>query len=289
MKKDIKYLINQNIINFNPVDYSDDEDDIISYDNVKRIICVPTTLNELKTIIKQRVQENPENPYLLDIDTSLIRSMHHLFSDNICKDIKILDLSTWNTSKVINMVHMFEDLNIQKIKFSKKFDTSNVINMSYMFAWCDFTDIDLSMFNTSKVKDMSYMFYDCDALQKLNLKSFDTSNVTTMEGMFQSCDSLTNINISNFDTSNVKSFNHMFSDCTLLQKLDLSHFEISGDISWMFSECVSLKNINLLGWDLDNTTETYGMFAECDSLSIRRIKTTDSKIKKQFLKDNNYE
>lgn len=289
MKKDIKYLINQNIINFNPVDYQDDEDNIISYDNIKRITGVPTTLKELKTIIKQRVQENPENPYLLDIDTSLIRSMYCLFSDNICKNIKTLDLSTWNTSKVTNMSHMFESINAQKIKFSKKFDTSNVINMSNMFAWCNFTDIDLSMFNTSKVKDMSYMFYHCVDLQKLNLKSFDTSNVTTMEGMFQSCTALTNMNISSFDTSNVKNFNHMFSDCTLLQKLDLSNFKISGDISWMFSECVSLININLLGWDLDNTAETYGMFDECESLSIRRIKTTDSKIKKQFLKDNNYE
>ena len=154
MKKDIKYLINQNIINFNPVDYNDAEDDLISYDNIKRITGVPTTLKELKTIIKQRIQENPETPYLLDIDTSLIRSMYRLFSDNICKNIKILDLSTWNTSKVTNMAYMFENLNTQKIKFSKKFDTSNVINMSNMFAYCGFTDIDLSMFNTSKVKDI---------------------------------------------------------------------------------------------------------------------------------------
>lgn len=293
MKKDIKYLIENNIVNFNPIDYSDEGSDIISYDNIKKTAGIPYTLKDLKSIIKQRIKENPRNPYLRDIDTSLIKSMRHLFNFNndLQESIEILDLSTWDTSNVKNMEYMFYGLtNVKEIKFSKKFDTSKVINMQWMFDSCtELTALDLSYFNTSNVKNMENMFCYCSSLKELNLKNFDTSNVTNMKAMLEYCSSLISIDLSNFDTSNVKSFNHMFTECTLLEKLDLSNFSISGDIAYMFSECTSLRKLNLTGWDLDNVDETYGMFTNCDSLSLKRIKTTDPKIKQQFLKDNDYE
>ena len=48
------------------------------------------------------------------------------------------------------------------------FDTSNVINMGYMFDGCyDLISIDISNFDTQNVEDMSGMFYGCVVWTKL--------------------------------------------------------------------------------------------------------------------------
>lgn len=63
--------------------------------------------------------------------------MNSLFDGYAFRNIKILNLSTWNTSNVKSMRFMFNDCkNLETIKFSKAFNTSKVTNMNYMFAEC---------------------------------------------------------------------------------------------------------------------------------------------------------
>ena len=163
MNKNIKYLI-EDIVNFNPVDYSDNESDIVGRDDIHKITQMPENRLQLKKLIKERLKKNSSNPYLLDIDTRLIKNTRGLFGDNDCWNIRTLDLSTWDMSEVTDMTNMFADLKfLKELKLSDKFDTSKVKSMAGMFAGCRLlNNLDLSMFNTSKVKTMSKMFAYCE-------------------------------------------------------------------------------------------------------------------------------
>jgi surface protein len=150
MDKDIKYLI-ENIVNFNPVDYEDDTDIIGNQETTSALGYKnrPKTLEELKELVVKRIKENPEKPYLLDIDTSLIDDMSGLFMNGTFTDktgenrgnkyfyswsvntykLKTLDLSTWDTSNVTDMSFMFRDCyNLETVILSN-FDTSEVKDM----------------------------------------------------------------------------------------------------------------------------------------------------------------
>lgn len=132
----------------------------------------------------------------------------------------ILDLSVFDTAKVVDMSYMFDGCYLKKLDLSS-FDTSNVINMSLMFCSCfSLEKVDLSSFNTSNVTDMSYMFYDCIDLKELDVSSFNTSSVTDMAYMFHGCCDLKELDVSSFDVSKVEDMTDMFKGCKSLNKKD---------------------------------------------------------------------
>lgn len=69
--------------------------------------------------------------------------MSYMFQGIASSSIKssnvVLDLSGWNTSKVINMSRMFEKAGFYSETFNihglEHWNTSNVTNMSYMFSY----------------------------------------------------------------------------------------------------------------------------------------------------------
>lgn len=84
--------------------------------------------------------------------------------------------------------------NLKEIDLSG-FDTSKVESMDSMFFNCkNLTNLDLSGFDTSNVTSMWSMFDGCRNIMILDLNSFDTSNVTNMYCMFNDCSSLTELN-----------------------------------------------------------------------------------------------
>jgi len=140
------------------------EDDIINLEDEMfvRYSYKPNTRDELIGIIYERLKENVEEPYLLDIDVSNITSFKYLFSSFYwrCKlnisdvnpdCIKKLDLSTWNVS--------------------------NVTDMCDIFWGCDelIEIIGLQNWNVSKVKSFSAAFYHCKNLRYVDLSSFKRS------------------------------------------------------------------------------------------------------------------
>ena len=146
--------------------------------------------------------------------------------------------------------YMFKELvNLTDIDLSG-FNTSRVLRMVGLFRACSsLTSIDFSSFDTSKVLDMHEMFYDCTSLQSLDLSSFDTSNVGDgmgdMAHMFGNCSSLTSIDLSSFDTSKVEDMRYMFEGCSRLTSLDLSSFDVSNatEMGGMFYDCYNLQLI----------------------------------------------
>ena len=168
----------------------------------------------------------------------------------------------WNNS-IDNCEYMFSECsNISEIDLSN-FDTSRVINMYSMFHKCsNLTSLNLSNFNTSKVTHMGYIFYGCLQLTSLNLSNFDTSKVTNMNSMFSDCLELISLNLSNFDTSSVEDMHYLFYRCSQLTSLNLSNFDTSKvtDMDYMFGNCLKLEYINLKNFIENNYPSINNIF-----------------------------
>ena len=85
------------------------------------------------------------------------------------------------------------------------FNTVKVINMNSMFSGCRrLTTIDLTYFNTNAVKDMAYMFKDCPGVATIFIgNNWKTTSVTSSTQMFYNCTSLVGENGTAYNASNV--------------------------------------------------------------------------------------
>jgi len=161
-----------------------------------------------------------------NVDTSKVVDMSHMFSS--CKRLTELDLTMFDTSNAENMDCLFYSCSALEQLNLIGFDTSNVTNMGKLFAYCSsLPRIDVSSFDTSRVRDMSFMFYWCKNLTQLDLTGFDTPRLENMNSMFYHCEKLEQLDLRSFDTSNVYSMNYVFSGCKKLESPDLSSFDVS--------------------------------------------------------------
>ena len=90
----------------------------------------PKTKDELRKIIKQKIESEGNECDLNDIDTSNITDMSNLFAFSKFNG----DISRWNVSKVTNMEGMFADSNFNGD--ISKWNVSNVIHKLYIFDKC---------------------------------------------------------------------------------------------------------------------------------------------------------
>ena len=182
---------------------------------------------------------------------------------NGAKNIKEIDLSNFDFSKVTDLTQMFNDCdNLEKIEFGN-INTSSVIFINTMFQSCfKLKSIDFSNFDTSQVIDMSFMFSVCSSLEKIEFGNINTSSVEDMNCMFQGCYLLTSIDLSYFDTSKVTDMGSMFSRCNQLKYLNLSNFNTSKveTIKNMFNGCSSLIYLNLKSFKLNNSVNKANAF-----------------------------
>ena len=202
----------------------------------------------------------------------------------------VLDLSSFNTSRVKDMSYMFcECKALTEIEFGDHFDTSLVTDMSYMFSSVDegtaggaankmnLTSLDVSGFDTQNVTNMSHMFYMCSnvGLTTLAVSQFNTSKVTDMSYMFGCWEGapsyVTSFNLSGWDFSKVTTVNRMFDRCqyattiTFPERTKWSRIE---DMLYMFSNCYRLTRdqlkIIIAEWDFsehNNTTALSALFS----------------------------
>ena len=89
------------------------------------------------------------------------------------------------------MSYMFKDCSLLSGIDLSHFNTSKVIKMKGMFENCSsLTALDLSAFNTLSVKDMTDMFKGCSNITSMDLSSFDMRNINIpggSAGMFEGC------------------------------------------------------------------------------------------------------
>ena len=95
-----------------------------------------------------------------------------------------IDLSGLDTSKVINMSHMFYGCNVLSSPII--LNTDNVTNFRFMFTGCwNIKTIDLSKYNISDSTNSRGMFDGCCSLKKLIIRSF--GNYAIYNDTFDTC------------------------------------------------------------------------------------------------------
>lgn len=212
------------------------------------------------------------------LNTSEVDDMQFMFSS--CTSLETLDLSSFNTEKVTNMVTMFENSkHLRSLKLPKGFIGSSVTNLKAMFRGCEsLTELDLSGSNSENVKDMKEMFYGCKALSKLDLTSFKTGQVTTMENMFCDCSTLETLDVSSFNTENVTTMLGMFNNCSSLRSLNLPGFNTANvtQMSSMFIKCSSLRSLDLSSFNTRKVTRMQNMFEGCTNLESIDLSSFDT-------------
>ena len=211
--------------------------------------------------------ENLRYLNLSGFDTSKVTDMRSMFSG--CKALTSLDVSDLDTSGVTEMGSMFSDCSALTSLNVSGLDTSGVTYMGGMFSGCSaLTSLDVSGLDTSSAVYMHNMFSGCSALTSLSLSDRHTSMAKDMSSMFSGCKALTSLDVSGLDTSSARYMDSMFSDCSALESLDLSSFDTSKVIymNSMFSNCSALRSLNLSSFDTANVSEMRSMFSGCSSL-----------------------
>lgn len=133
--------------------------------------------------------------------TSGATSMQGMFKDS---SVTSLDLSTWDTSNVTNMLEMFYNASSLTSLNLSNWDTSKVTNMGAMFSLCSgLTTLDLSSFNTYQVSSIQYMFWNCSSLVTILVNEFSTRKVSASNDMFYNCTSIVGENNTTYSADNV--------------------------------------------------------------------------------------
>lgn len=192
------------------------------------------------------------------LNTSEADNMLYMFYN--CRLLTSLDLSGFNTEKVISTTGMFRGCQKLTNLDLSSFNTSAVESMNYMFLGCSaLATVDLSSFDTSLVTDMSDMFAGCNALKTLDLTSFDVAKVTKASSMFLDCGSLDNIYVKDkFALSEACTGDNMFSGCSKLAHYDGT--DVGKDKAVCIGDGGYLTNIASRPWvayDADNKTLTF--------------------------------
>ena len=172
------------------------------------------------------------------------------YNNKQCKFIneENIVIMRWN-KQLTDCGNMFYNCkNIIEIDLSK-FDTSKVIEMRWMFDNCEsLIYIKLDNLDTSQVTQMNSMFFGCSKLTSIDLSNLNSDNVLfRINSMFKNCVSLRYINFTNFDSSHINRMDELFSGCTSLESIDLSSLSFSSitNLDNMFDSCNNLKYINL--------------------------------------------
>jgi surface protein len=135
-----------------------------------------------------------------------------------CSKLTALDVSGFNTEKVVDMYRMFENCSSLTSLDVSNFNTSNVTSMFMLFSGCSgLTSLDVTNFNLEKVSVVAEMFEDCTGLTTLDISNFNTGNAFQMESMFIGCSNLKTIYVdSNWSLNPNTEGHYMFEGCTSL-------------------------------------------------------------------------
>ena len=221
----------------------------------------------------------PEKVYLNEQSSDMFSRNSN---ENKIGNIKDLDISNFDTSKVTQMSGMFSGMSSLTSLDLSNFNTSKVWDMDSMFSgMSSLTSLDLSNFDTSRVAYMRWMFSGMSSLTSFKFSHFGHFYVE-MDGMFSGMSSLTSLDLSNFDTSAATSMRVMFSDMSSLTSLDLSSFNTSNvtDMEGMFYNVSSLTSLDLSNLDTSKVEDMVGMFRGMSSLtSLKLPNFNTSKVK----------
>lgn len=231
---------NEDYINYNVVDESSDNKDIIS----RSIYGL-----ELPTKISFEGQTSLiESNYL---NTSNMTSAYNLFYN--CANLTYVDLRGSDFSKIETIERMFTYCsNLLTIDGLNDIDISNVNNMGGLFSDCSkIQELNVSNWDVSKVTNFGAAFRRCPELTNIDVSKWDTSSGVIMSGVFTNCTGLIEIDLSNWNMSNSNSVSQMFYGCSALMKLKMcANLNQDAVTTYWFGKCNSLIDVQLTDFDV---------------------------------------
>ena len=188
-----------------------------------------------------------------------------------------------NDKPIVSMRSMFFESKSSSIDLSS-FDTSNVVNMQTMFYYVkNIKNYDLSSFDTSNVSEMVAMFSGNDSLEKINLNTFDISSLESSSTLLAYNTSLKKINIDNWDLSNksdiISIIGGMFTGSKNIEDISMKNWILPEDFSsvvgcWSkLSLCSEINSLDVTGWDLSKTRNVNYLF---NTINIKELKGLDT-------------
>ena len=167
------------------------------------------------------------------------------------------DLSSWDTSSVINMYALFNNASAFNQDIGN-WETVSVTDMGSMFLSASAFNQDIAAWDTSGVTDMGGMFTGASSFNQ-DLGNWDTGSVTDMAGMFSAASAF-NGDLSSWDTFNVADMGSMFYAASSFNR-DISNWNTTNvnDMSNMF-HAASAFNGDLSGWNTSSVTDMTGLF-----------------------------
>ena len=217
---------------------------------------------------------------LSSFNTSKVVSFSYMFS-GCSKLTSITGISTWKNNEASKMDFMFAYDGALKTVDLSNFTTPVVTDMSYMFVYdANLTSLDLSKFDTSQVDNFSYMFAGCTNLTSITgISNWKNNKATDMSYMFYSDENLTSLDLSKFDTSKVTTFESMFSGCSKLKSITgISNWKNSKatNMSSMFAYDKALETLDLSNFTTPVATKMDSMFASDENLPSLDLSNFDT-------------
>ena len=192
-----------------------------------------------------------------------------LFKDVKC--FKTIDLSTMDSSKLIDASRMFENSHFEEIYFGTNFNSTKIITVFHIFINCVYLKkiVFPPTFNVGK--NAKGMFKGCIKLEEVDTKCIISNIIEDIESMFEDCRSLKEIIFSNdFLTGEIKSLAYTFKN-THLTILDISFLRLFNLVIYSnVFEGASINGTLKIG-------KYYSSDSIRDNLFIEISRVTDSK------------
>lgn len=209
---------------------------------------------------------------------------------DLLKNMKTLNISGWDTSKVKSFYALFEGCtNLEKIIGIEDLNVSNAHTISHMFNKCEnLTKLDLSKWKVGNVTMTTGLFYGCIRLEEIKgieTWQFNTVGNLSFDSMFNECESLRSIDISSWKVKNVRDCDCMFRRCYELTSIgDISGWKLEhiDSMEKMFFGCTKLKNIGNINVWSDVDYDRFNRSLYCDNA----FKLCDKSIIPEWYKRN---
>ena len=147
-----------------------------------------------------------------------------------------VDLSTFDSSNLVDASNMFENSAIEEIDFGSENSNSRLLEEN---------GGKKKKFVTSKIKSASGMFRNCGNLKKVKLSpSFNVGK--SAKGMFQGCSKLEELNTSEIISTEVEEMENMFENCGL-KHISFSNDFLTGEVRSLNN---AFKGTNLISLDI---------------------------------------
>ena len=182
-----------------------------------------------------------------------------------CVSLTSLDVSTWDTSGVVNMQAMFYDTRglTSAIVGLNSFDTSNVTNFNFAMGQEALSNggpfgggfvYNLSNWRLTSATNATEMFKNNRMISSLNVSNWDVGSVTNFDSMFETLDYCVTISgLHTWDVSSGTIFTQMFINNKVNTNIDVSGWNMSSatNVAQMLYDC-DMFSSSLAGWDISS-------------------------------------